>query len=55
MLPCLCACGCAAADTLTPRRRFCPTATCRGTRNTQECNGHHGLWAAASSNVLITK
>lgn len=27
----------------------------RGTVNTQQCNGHHGLWAAASSNVLVTK
>ena len=27
----------------------------RGNPNTQECNGHHGLWAAASSNVLVTE
>lgn len=27
----------------------------RGNRNTQDCDGHHGAWSAASSNVLITE
>lgn len=33
-----------------------PAPSCRGVKTTtQDCSGHHGLWAAASSNVLFTE
>ena len=34
----------------------CRRLGCRGSKaTTQDCNGHHGLWAAASSNMLFTE